>query len=152
MRQTLLSIGYRLEFSSGKTDNAERVIDLDDRTITVLRAHRKAQATERLLIGELYDDHELVFAHPDGRPVHPDVFSQTFERHVKASTLPRIRLHDLRHTHARPVDRRGDTGEGRERAAQVHFLTPAFTRPSIQHVMPGDAVRGSVLGALVFGQ
>jgi hypothetical protein len=32
--------------------------------------------------------------------VHPDYFSQTFDRTVKRVGLPRIRLHDLRHTHA----------------------------------------------------
>ncbi|HUP70951.1 MAG TPA: hypothetical protein VM142_14230 [Acidimicrobiales bacterium] len=36
----------------------------------------------------------------DGGPTHPDLFSQIFDRHIAKSTLPRIRLHDLRHTHA----------------------------------------------------
>ena len=37
---------------------------------------------------------------PDGRPWHPNVISRAFERLVATSGLPRIRLHDLRHTHA----------------------------------------------------
>ena len=45
-------------------------------------------------------DHGLVFAREDGDPVHPDYFSQTFDRTVKRLKLPKIRLHDLRHTHA----------------------------------------------------
>lgn len=42
----------------------------------------------------------LVFCRADGTPVHPDRFTQMFDKHVKDSGLPRIRLHDLRHTHA----------------------------------------------------
>ena len=41
-----------------------------------------------------------MFAREDGSPVHPDYFSQTFDRAVKRLELPKIRLHDLRHTHA----------------------------------------------------
>jgi integrase len=41
-----------------------------------------------------------VFARPDGAPTNPDPFSQAFDRVVARSSLPRIRLHDLRHTHA----------------------------------------------------
>ena len=35
-----------------------------------------------------------------GRPVNPASFSTTFDRLVTRSGLPRIRLHDLRHTYA----------------------------------------------------
>jgi integrase len=36
----------------------------------------------------------------DGSRLDPDVVSGIFERLVKQSGLPRIRFHDLRHTHA----------------------------------------------------
>jgi integrase len=36
----------------------------------------------------------------NGTPLHPHLFSDAFWRHVAAATLPRIRFHDLRHTHA----------------------------------------------------
>lgn len=41
-----------------------------------------------------------MFARDDGGPIHPDYFSQTFERTVHKLHLRRIRLHDLRHTNA----------------------------------------------------
>jgi integrase len=41
----------------------------------------------------------LVFAHPDGRVISPRL-SDWFEHHVEAAGLPRIRLHDLRHSFA----------------------------------------------------
>ena len=39
-----------------------------------------------------------MFCHPDGRPYHPDRFSREFDRRVARHGVPRIRLHDLRHT------------------------------------------------------
>jgi integrase len=41
-----------------------------------------------------------MFCREDGWPIDPDGLAQRFEGHVRDSGLPRIRLHDLRHTHA----------------------------------------------------
>jgi integrase len=68
--------------------------------VAAVRAHRKAQAAERLLAGPDYTDHGLVFAEPDGSPIHPDRFRVRFEHRVERSGLPPIRFHDLRHTYA----------------------------------------------------
>ncbi|MDQ6852443.1 MAG: site-specific integrase [Actinomycetota bacterium] len=150
VRQTLLSVEYRLETSSGKTENAVRTIDLDDRTVAVLRAHRAGQLEERLLVGTAYDDRDLVFAHPDGRPIHPDVFSQTFERRVAGADLPRIRLHDLRHTHATLMLAGGVPVK--VVSERLGHATVGFTMGVYQHVMPGmQAEAAEKLGALVFG-
>ena len=40
------------------------------------------------------------FAKPYGSRIHPDLISQTFERAEAKLDVPRIRLHDLRHTQA----------------------------------------------------
>ena len=55
---------------------------------------------ERSLIGDAYQDADLVFAREDGSVIHPDSFSDAFWRQAKEAKLPRIRFHDLRHTHA----------------------------------------------------
>jgi integrase len=46
------------------------------------------------------NDLDLIFTREDGTPIHPQGFSEAFSRHVKASKLPPISLHGLRHTHA----------------------------------------------------
>jgi integrase len=43
---------------------------------------------------------DLVFTREDSEHLHPDRVSKMFDRHVRQVDLPRIRLHDLRHTHA----------------------------------------------------
>src|SRR5437588_4276943 len=55
---------------------------------------------ERQLMGDAYEDSHLVFAREDGTIINPDSFSDMFWRHVRGAKLPRIRFHDLRHTHA----------------------------------------------------
>jgi integrase len=55
---------------------------------------------ERLLMGAGLTDHGLVFCRPDGGPLHPERFSREFTRAVANTDLPRIRLHDLRHSWA----------------------------------------------------
>jgi integrase len=66
----------------------------------MLRAHRKAQAAERLAFGAAYEDHGLAFCRENGTPIWPRTFSRAFEKHVRDAGLPLIRLHDLRHTWA----------------------------------------------------
>jgi len=100
VQQTVLTVEYQIVIGRPKTLRGERKIALDDQTIQVLRNHRATQRQEKQLLGDGYHDQGLVFAREDGTPVHPDYFSQTFDRTVKRLGLPKIRLHDLRHTHA----------------------------------------------------
>ena len=51
-------------------------------------------------MGTGFDDHGLVFCRPEGGPLHPERFSRMLDRESAKTTLPRIRLHDLRHTWA----------------------------------------------------
>ena len=77
-----------------------RRIALDDTTVAALRAHRTRQAEERLAAGPAWQEHDLVVAREDGLPVHPERITAAFRRHAAAAGLPRIRLHDLRHSYA----------------------------------------------------
>jgi integrase len=92
--------GYEMHISEPKTAKGRRSVALDDQTVKALKGHRERQMLERALQGDEYADEDLVFCHEEGTPVHPDSFSDAFWRHVKAANLPRIRFHDLRHTHA----------------------------------------------------
>jgi integrase len=100
IRQTIVSVAYRVTTSEPKTNRAKRSIALDPVTVAVLQEHRHRQRSERLVAGAAYTKLDLVFTREDGRPLHPDYFSQLFDRTVKRLGLPRIRLHDLRHTYA----------------------------------------------------
>jgi integrase len=55
---------------------------------------------ERSAWGDAYPDHGLLFVYQDGRAPHPDTITARFNRLVDRASLPRIRLHDVRHTYA----------------------------------------------------
>jgi integrase len=98
--QTILPIAHRPTVGEPKTARGRRSVAIDRRTVEVLHLHRKHQLEQRLLVGPDFHDHGLVFGHPDGEPLNPEYVSRRFQRLVRASGLPSVRLHDLRHTHA----------------------------------------------------
>jgi integrase len=67
--------------------------------------------------------------------VHPDYFRQVSDRHVAKSTRPRIRLHDLRHTHATILLKAGVPVK--VVSERLGHSSPAFTMSVYQHVLPG---------------
>lgn len=68
--------------------------------VATLRSHRAAQSAEKLALGAAYHDEGLVFARPDGSTLTPWNFGAAFRDLVRRAGVSRIRLHDLRDTHA----------------------------------------------------
>jgi integrase len=98
VRRALVATGYQVRYSEPKTAASRRVVSLDPGTVAALRAHRARQLEERLMLGAGYLDEGVVFASVSGEVLHPDFVSKRFDRLVKAAGVPRIRLHDVRHT------------------------------------------------------
>lgn len=106
-RQLLvLKDGLTLEETT-KSKSGKRSIVLTDDAIRELKAHRKRQLQEKLLLGEAYQDNGLVFCRKDGTPLDPREFTKRFQRYLEKAGLPKVRLHDLRHTHASLLLARG---------------------------------------------
>jgi integrase len=108
VRQTLAAVRdvdgdigrHMLVFGEPKTAKGRRTVPLPPQTVAALREYRRGQIAERLLVGPDHIDRDLVFAEPDGSPMHPDKFRKRFEVRIARSGLPRVRFHDLRHTYA----------------------------------------------------
>ncbi|MEM7339786.1 MAG: tyrosine-type recombinase/integrase [Actinomycetota bacterium] len=101
IRQTLTTVNYQPVIAAPKSKRSVRVIYLDDHSVDVLRSHRRRQVEERQALPGTWDgSHDLVFRDEVGEPINPDWFSREFTRRVKASGLPSIRFHDLRHSYA----------------------------------------------------
>lgn len=90
-----------------KTQRGRRRLSLDRGTVEVLQAHRARQAAEKLALGADYADPGLVFAHADGTALHPNVVTRWFYVLSERAGLPRIRLHDVRHSAITAMIRRG---------------------------------------------
>jgi integrase len=150
VNQQIVSVGYQLIEDDLKTESSRHTIDLDERTVAELRRHRRHQLEQRMATGRRGDD-TYVFAKPDGSPVHPDLISQTFERAVAQLDVPRIRLHDLRHTHATILLQQGVPVK--VVSERLGHSSPAFTMTVYQHVMPGmQAQAAATFSAAVFGE
>jgi integrase len=100
VRQQLVRAGTEVAQGPPKTAAGRRLIALDVGTVAALCAHRALVEEERARCGPAYHDHDLVFCRPDGHPEDPDVVSERFQAAIGGARAPRIRLHDLRHTHA----------------------------------------------------
>ena len=150
IRQTIISIDYRVEISEPKTARGRRSVALDTGTVTALRAHRASQNQEKLILGEAYQDMGLVFCRADGTPVHPDRFTQMFDKHVRDSGIPRIRLHDLRHTHATLALAAGI--HPKVVSERLGHSTVAFTMDVYSHAIPSmEAEAADTIANLVRG-
>lgn len=87
----------RLHVRTAKTDAGVRTITLASDTVRRLRSLRKSQLTDRLEMGEAYNEGDRVLCWPDGTVPDPEILNRHFH---KEAGLPRIRRQDLRHTHA----------------------------------------------------
>ncbi|MBD2760110.1 tyrosine-type recombinase/integrase [Yimella sp. cx-573] len=89
-------------------NHERRDVTLDPRTTAELKAWRKTQAAERLQWGAAYDTTEdLVFTWENGSPASPDYVSKAFVTAQAETKLPRLKLHEARHTHATLLLREG---------------------------------------------
>jgi len=134
VNRSIVSVGYELIESRGKTRTSRRCIDLDSTTVQVLRDWSDRRGAEAQGC-DSSDRDAYVFARPDGSPTHPQLISDAFRRLVKGSGLPRIRLHDIRHTHATLLLKAGVPIK--VVSERLGHSTPAFTMATYQHILPG---------------
>jgi len=97
-------------------------------------------------MGRPINEADYVVASPTGEPIHPDRFSQCFRDILCGLDTPRIRLHDLRHTHATLLLKAHTPIK--VVSERLGHSSPAFTMATYQHVLPGMQADA----AQVFGQ
>jgi integrase len=89
-----------LRFKSPKTKSGRRTIGIPASVCDELRLHYRRQLERRLKLGQGRLPDSLVFSTWDGQPRHPRAVTIEFMGVVRASGLPGITLHSLRHCHA----------------------------------------------------
>jgi integrase len=105
---------------------------------------------ERRAFGQSYHEHGKLFCHPDGKPIHPDTITRRFNRLVDAAGVPRIRLHDVRHTYATlSLDAGVDPKIVSDRIGHVNM---AYTLQIYTHRSTGrDREAAKRVAGLIFG-
>jgi integrase len=88
-----------VRFKPPKSGRA-RTVAVPSLAIEELRRHRVKQAEELLRLGIRQSEETQVCLQPNYQPWAPRNLSSAFIKFIKASGLRRVRLHDLRHSHA----------------------------------------------------
>jgi integrase len=89
-----------LRFKSTKADRA-RAVTLPSFAIEELRRLKREQAESLLMLGVRQTGDTLVCARRDGEPLQPQSLTHEFPRFLaRLKDVPRVRFHDLRHSHA----------------------------------------------------
>ena len=81
-----------------KTESSYRTLPLTEDVYQMLKKHKELQRKRKELIGNNYVDNNFVCTWEDGNVIAPNYLSRTFHKIIIKSTLPHIRLHDLRHS------------------------------------------------------
>ncbi|MBZ5753033.1 site-specific integrase [Metabacillus rhizolycopersici] len=98
VRQTLTQ---NAEIKAGAKNEASiRSIHIPDKLVNELKIYRKQVVQEKLVHGQSYNDNDLVVCTRAGKPMIPRNFRKEFYNLIEKIDLPKIRFHDLRHTHA----------------------------------------------------
>jgi integrase len=110
VRRSLKVTEYGLNFGPPKNKASRRSVPLNKSAVAALKAHTLRQKEERLRLGELWEDQDLVFPNRAGKPINPSNFyHRGFKVLLKKARLE-IRgftFNSLRHTFATKLFRRG---------------------------------------------
>jgi len=136
-----------------KTDHGRRKIALDAATVAMLKTQKARQAEQKIAMsaGWHSDEHgPLVFTEPDGRLLDPESVAKTFARRVQRAKLPRIRFHDLPHTHVAHLIEAGE--QPLLIARRLGHASAAFTQDRYGHLFEdAGSQAASAVEAMVDG-
>lgn len=101
VRQTAQRLpGRGIVFSTPKTSRSRRTIALPTPLVAELKKHRSDQLAARLAAGDHWQDYDLVFAMPDGRPFDDSVDRMRWRKLLEKAGVRHVKLHGARHTAA----------------------------------------------------
>jgi integrase len=135
--------GAGMVFVEPKSSRGRRTVPFPPETLRALEAHRRDLDRERQRAAKLWHENDLVFPSPVGQPRDMTYLSFTFHRGLQRAGLPRLRIHDLRHTAATHLL----TKHVHPKVVQdlLGHSTIAITLDTYSHVMPALAKDASAL-------
>ncbi|MBB1013022.1 site-specific integrase [Dietzia kunjamensis] len=96
--ETLVSVSGRPRKRTPKTSSGLRTLPLPVSLVSALKRQQELQRASRILYGPEYEDSGYVVTDARGRQVKPDRLTRSWYRACDKAGVPRIRLHDARHT------------------------------------------------------
>ncbi len=98
VRTTRKTTKTRLQFVEPKSRTSRRTVKVPEFAVKALKEHRTAQKIERMAAGGDWLETGLVFTTPAGAALDDSKVRKEFYELLERAELPRMRLHDLRHT------------------------------------------------------
>jgi integrase len=136
VQRTQYRLGRRLLVKHPKSAKSRRVVALPDVLTDELRRLRDQRRKEQELVGDDHEDQGLVFCQLNGKPLHANnIVRRDFRKIIERARLPRIRFHDLRHSHATHLLHQGVNPKIVQE--RLGHSSPAFTLAVYSHVVPG---------------
>lgn len=96
--ETLVAVSGRPLKRTPKTSTGLRTLPMPVSLVSALKRQQELQRTSRILHGADYEDSGYVVTDSQGRQVKPDRLTRSWYRACAKAKVPRIRLHDARHT------------------------------------------------------
>lgn len=100
IKEVRTSAGSQEVVKTPKTEKSRRVLFITDELLGVLLRVRSKQEEFKRMLGDNYVDSGYVFTHDNGKPYRVNYVTEAFKEFLEKNNLPKIRLHDLRHTFA----------------------------------------------------
>lgn len=123
-------------FNPPKRNKSRRTVTLTPKAVEALKGHRVRQNEERLQIGSLWDDHNLVFPNQYGKPMHADnLYHRSFKPLLDRAGLFGFTFHSLRHTCATLLLSKNINPK--IVSEMLGHATISQTMDTYSHVMPG---------------
>lgn len=116
-----------------KTASSTRTLYLPDTLCDMLKAAKEHQQACRAEYKNVYDDNDYVVVMEDGRPFRPNYLSELFGKFLADNDLPKIVLHELRHTFASLSNQAGIPAYNIGKA--LGHYTPATTQKIYTHLL-----------------
>ena len=116
-----------------KTASSTRTLSLPETLCDMLKAAKEHQQACRAEYKNAYDDNDYVVVMEDGRPFRPNYLSELFSKFLADNDLPKIVLHELRHTFASLSNQAGIPAYNIGKA--LGHSTPATTQKIYTHLL-----------------
>ncbi|WP_232700183.1 site-specific integrase [Brevibacillus daliensis] len=132
VQQTLFNKGDELQ--EPKTKSAQRSIAFPEQTVVELKQHKRRIAQEKMMARSIYQDNDLVVCTSIGTKVLPRNLIRTYYRLLEKADVPKIRFHDIRHSHATLLLKKGVHPKiAQERLGHTNIR---ITLDTYSHVLP----------------
>jgi len=149
VRQAVVPVGGAVQIGPTKNGRSRAIHGIPASVLTSLREHKAQQNELRQLLGA-WPDHDLLFTSAVGTPIQPRNLARDYDRWVKKAGVPRIRIHDQRHTNATLLLQMGT--DPKVVSERLGHSQTSITMDIYHHVTTRQHVEaGDRIGAALFG-